>query len=245
MNQTNRIYSCKNEELLPISKFTLFSFKRDIADFSAFSTQFNDQYVADMEAMIAQVEILLEPQTETLALKQIYQEMEKLLVEIQKALLPVEGYLKLGKKEIGITPASFGISPLRRSINKGDSEAVLKGVKIVITNIQTHNTTLEQKGMPATALTTLQDLQNRVAENKQKQYEIKTNRASIVQSNIQTLNTLYLRMSEIYTIGKVLYKTTNPVKYDEYTFSKLIKKVRNTSSPKSDVQSPKSQVETL
>ena len=46
---------------------------------------------------------------------------------------------------------------------------------------------------------------------------------------MKTLNELYLRLSEIYSIGKVLYRTTDPAKYAEYTFSKLLKKVRNAA----------------
>ena len=46
---------------------------------------------------------------------------------------------------------------------------------------------------------------------------------------MKTLNELYLRMTEIYSIGKVLYRTTDPAKYAEYTFSKLLKKVRNAA----------------
>lgn len=46
---------------------------------------------------------------------------------------------------------------------------------------------------------------------------------------MKMLNELYLRMTEIYSIGKVLYRTTDPAKYAEYTFSKLLKKVRNAA----------------
>lgn len=46
---------------------------------------------------------------------------------------------------------------------------------------------------------------------------------------MKTLNELYLRMTEIYSIGKVLYRTTDTAKYAEYTFSKLLKKVRNAA----------------
>ena len=90
MNNTNRLYSCKTEELLPISKFTLFSFKRDIADFSAFSNQFGEQYVTEAEALITLVENLLEPEAETLALKLIKQNMDQNFLEIQRILLTIE-----------------------------------------------------------------------------------------------------------------------------------------------------------
>jgi len=38
----SREYSCKDEELPVICKFTAFSLKRDLADFTAFSPKFNE-----------------------------------------------------------------------------------------------------------------------------------------------------------------------------------------------------------
>ena len=99
--------------------------------------------------------------------------------------------------------------------------------------------------MHATTVKSLQDLQTAIAANKQKQFEIKTNRAELVQNNIQLLNTLYFRLVEVYTIGKVLYKNSNPAKYNDYTFTKLLKKVRrstNVPSPTSEVLSPTTEV---
>lgn len=240
MLKTNRQYSCKNEELLPISKFTLFSLKRDIAEFAAFSNQFNEQYVIDLEAVIKQVESVIEPEADTLALKLLTQKNEQYFLDLQKELLIIEGYLKLAKKEIKITPSAFGLTSLRKSYYKHDLEAVLNGIKIVTANVQTYSATLEAKGMPVTTVKALEDLQNALAENKEKQFEIKSSRARLTQDNTAQLNTLYQKLIEIFTIGKVLYKTSNPAKYNDYTFSKLLKKVRNVPSPKSEVLSQKS-----
>lgn len=246
MNKSNRKFNCKEEELLPISKFTLFSFKRDIADFTAFSNQFNDQYVTDFEALITQVENVLEPEADTLALKLNTQQVDQRYAELFQLINVIEGYLKLSKHETGITSAAFGISNVRKSIYKHDIEAVLNGIKIVNGNIQTYGAALEAKGMPATVSKSLQDLQNTLAGNKQKQFELKTKRAGLVQDNTTLLNSLFQKLTEIFTIGKVLYKTSNPAKYNDYTFTKLIKKVRrSTSDVKSsttDVTSPTTEV---
>lgn len=245
MLKTNRQFSCKNEELLPIAKFTLFSLKRDVNEFAAFSNQFNEQYVTELEELITQVESVIEPEADSLALKLLTQKNEEYFLDLQKALLIIEGYLKLVKKEIKITPKAFGLSSLRKSLYKHDIEAVLNGIKVVTSNIQNYSAALEAKGMPATTVKSLQDLQIALAENKQKQFEIKTNRAELVQNNIQLLNTLYFRLVEVYTIGKVIFKNANPAKYDDYTFSKLLKKVRrstNVPSPTSEVLSPTTEV---
>jgi len=45
---------------------------------------------------------------------------------------------------------------------------------------------------------------------------------------VKTLNALYQRLSDIYIVGKVLYRNTDPAKYLDYTFTALRRKVRNT-----------------
>ncbi|HRZ96420.1 MAG TPA: hypothetical protein P5084_02610 [Paludibacter sp.] len=229
MNFINRPYKCKNEEVLPVAKFTFYSVKRDLADFSAFSSVFNEQYVTETEAKINAAENLLEPKAETLTLRLINQAMEQQGTDLNKLLLKIDGYLRLMRKETGITATAFGVSALRRSLNRGDYEGVLKGLKVLMSNVQNQLTMLQSKGMPATMPQTLQDIHNSLAVNKQKQFEIKSNRAAIVQDNQQLLNDLFMRMAEIYNIGKVLYKNTDPAKYRDYTFTALLKKVRNTS----------------
>ena len=230
MQKKIRQYACKDEELLPISKFTVFSLKRDIDEFTAFSNQFNEQYIADLETLITQVESVIEPEAETLALKLITQKTEEQYSDLNKILLIIEGYLKLVKKEIKISPSAFGIVNLRKDIRKHDIEAVLNGIKFLSGNIQTYGAALEAKGMPATTVKSLQDLQTALAENKQKQFEIKTKRAGLVQDNTVLFNRLFEKLSEIFTIGKVLYKTSNPAKYNDYIFTKLMKKVRRSTT---------------
>ena len=229
MMKIDRLFSCKSEELLPLSKFTLFSLKRDIAEFSAFSTTFNDEYVTQTEAMINNVENLLEPQAEVLALNLIAKTMDAQLKECRLWMQRMEGYLKLLKNVPQITAAGFGITALRRSIDNSDFEGVIAGMKILVTNVQNQLTPLLDSGMPDTVLPALQELLTSLAGNRQKQFEIRSKRTALIQDNMNMLNELYLRMTEIYSIGKVLYRTTDPAKYAEYTFSKLLKKVRNAA----------------
>jgi len=228
MLKNNRLFAGKQEELLPVSKFTLYSLKRDIADFAAFSTAFNEEYVTQTEALINTVENLLEPKAETLILKMMTQTMEQQVIMLNQWLLRVDGYLKLMKRTTGVKPSAFGISSLRRSMGRLDYEGIMRGLKVLISNLQNHQEALESKGMPATLPQTLQELHNSIAENRQKQFEIKSNRAGIVQNNVKTLNALYQRLSDIYIVGKVLYRNTDPAKYLDYTFTALRRKVRNT-----------------
>lgn len=246
MDAISRLYSCKNEELIPVAKFTLYSLRRDIAEFGAFSSMFNEDYVTETEAKITACENLLEPQAETLARRMITQATAQKLDEMSVLLARLEGYLKLLKKEPDMNAVAFGISAIRKSTHRNDYEGIMKGLKVLMANVLNHQARLETKGMPTDTPAKLQTMYDLVAENRQKEFEILSNRKAIVQNNMQMLNELYLRLAEIYNIGKVLYKTTDPVKYSEYTFSSLLKKVRNSAKgsakaangaiPKTDVE---------
>lgn len=69
-----------------------------------------------------------------------------------------------------------------------------------------------------------------ISSGKQSQYEIVSNRAAIVLNNLGALNGLFDPLTEILTIGKILYKDNNAVRLQEYTFSELKKRVRKTSN---------------
>ncbi len=47
MNDPQRTFNCKDEELPVIGNYVAFSVNRDIADFTAFSPVFTPEYVTD------------------------------------------------------------------------------------------------------------------------------------------------------------------------------------------------------
>jgi hypothetical protein len=56
------------------------------------------------------------------------------------------------------------------------------------------------------------------------------------------LNELYEQIGEILLVGKILYKATNPAKLADYTFTELLKKVRQVV--KSNVAAAKAVLKT-
>lgn len=63
----------------------------------------------------------------------------------------------------------------------------------------------------------------------------------IVQENTGLLNGLFEQLTEIFNVGKILFKATDPVKLKEYTFSELLKQVRRkdkASTPDADAPAP-------
>ena len=54
----------------------------------------------------------------------------------------------------------------------------------------------------------------------------------LIEENVEIMNQLYGQIQEILSIGKILYTDVDPGRLQEYTFSKLMKQVRQTSGKK-------------
>lgn len=222
----NRIFNCKDEELPVVSKAAAFALKRDLAEFSAYSPKFNGVYVTDFETKITVVTDLLEPQSETLAKKIITERYSATMNGLIDPINRVTGYLNLAKVNLNITPASFGFAALRKSIENHDIEGVIDDLHIVLANIHTYKAPLAEQGLTDGLIDVLTAAFKSMAADKQQQIEITSNRRSIVQNNVSLLNELYEQVGEILSVGKILYKATNPAKLADYTFTELLKNVR-------------------
>lgn len=141
---------------------------------------------------------------------------------------------------MNITPAAFGLAALRKSVNSGDVEGVIANLHIVLANIHTYKASLAEQGLSDELIDALTAAFNSLAADKQQQIEITSIRKGIVQNNLSLLNGLYEQISEILSVGKILYKATDTAKLSDYTFTELLKKVRQTvkSAVKAVVTAP-------
>lgn len=220
-----RAYNCKDEELPVLCNFAVFSLKRDLANFTAFSPKFKQEYITAFETKIASVSEIIMPKSETLDLKTItarlYTTMDGLIDPINR----VTGYLKLAKSKLKITAADFGFADLRKNINAKNAEGVIANLRTVNTNLTKNAALLTEQGLTPELASRFTDASASIAPDNQKQYEIMSRRANIVQNNIGLFNSLYEQLVEILTVGKILYKATDTVKAQEYSFTTLKKKV--------------------
>lgn len=227
MNSTNnRNFNCKDEELPVVAKFVAFSLKRDLADFTAFSPMFTTSYVTSFETKITSITDLVEPQSETLAKSVITARYTATMNSMIDSANRISGYIKLAKADLKINDASFGLPALRKSIEKNDVEGAIANLHIVLVNINTFKATLAAKGLTDEFISNLTAASQSMSADKQQQYEITSNRRSIVQSNVSLLNDVYNQIAEINSVGKILYKGNDAAKLSDFIFTDLLKKVR-------------------
>jgi len=104
----------------------------------------------------------------------------------------------------------------------------------VNSNVVKYKPILVQQGLTDELQARLVTDAESIANDRQKRYEIQTNRKAILQNNVGVLNTFHAKILEILQVGKILFKDSDPVKLQEYTFIELLKKVRRISKPDTD-----------
>lgn len=226
-----RDYGCKDEELPTLCKFAAFSVSRDLADFSAYSPKFNPIYVKDFETTIAAAAEVIEPESETAEQKAITNRIKSTLDGLLDASNRLTGYLDLAKGKLNMTPTDFGIKHLRKSIASRDSEGAINSLHLINGSIAKYKEILSEQGLKEDLIAKFANAATSIASDKQKQYEMITHRKGIVHNNLSLLNGLYKQLTEILKTGKILYKSTDPVKRQEYTFTDMKKRVRRVAKP--------------
>jgi hypothetical protein len=233
-----RSYNCKDEELPVVCGFAAISLTRDLNDFTTFSPMFDAAYVAGFKTKIEAVQDLVQPKSETLELKVITEHMYAELDSLISPINYLEGYLKLTGNALPISSTDFGLVQLRKSVRSRDVENVFKLLGIVEDNIGKYKTELTAKGLTEALITKLGEARTSLLNDKNKKYELVSNRMALVQNNLGQLNQLYDQLTEICNIGKILYKQTDKAKLKDYTFSQLMKQVRRTEKTAEEKPAP-------
>ncbi|KOH46061.1 hypothetical protein [Sunxiuqinia dokdonensis] len=224
-----RSYNCKDEELPVVAQYVAFGFERDLADFTAFSPKFDAAYATQFTDRIAACRQLVAPETESAELKQITTELYALMQSILMPLRHLDGYLKLAKNDLPLSAADFGIKALRSGLRSKDTEKVLDALQLINTNLDRFSSQLTPVGLTEEITGFFDTTGENLNQLNQQQYQILSNRRMLIEENVEIMNQLYGQIQEILSIGKILYTDVDPGRLQEYTFSKLMKQVRQTS----------------
>ena len=224
----SRNFACKNEELPVVCGFGAISLARDLSDFAAYSTVFDENYLTAFKVKIEAVQQLIQPFLETVELKtitaSIYQSLDDLIAPINH----LEGYLKLAGKQVPVSSSDFGLVLLRKSARSRDVEGVIKQLQTVNGHIEKYKKELTYKGLTEELIGIFTGLGKQLADEKDKKYALVSNRAAIVQNNMGMLNDLSDQLAEICRVGKVLYKQKDQAKLKDYTFTQMMKQVKRS-----------------
>jgi hypothetical protein len=226
MKTIERNYSCKDEELLMIAAFVLLTLKRDLKDFTAFSPMINEEYVSSLEELLKEATGLVSTFTaftrSKSATAQIYARMDEVMVILNR----LSTYISLA----GLNESDFAVASTRRKANSRDAEGLIQNLKNISDAVEVNKIILQGYGFSDEQAEQLVSIREAISADNLRQYEVVEERKALILDNRKTLGRLYRHISDICKIGKTLYKDVSPVKLQEYTFTKLVRRVRSAAS---------------
>ena len=225
-----RDYNCKDEELPLLGGITVVNLSRDLRDFTGYSPQFNLEYVNKFEAAISTANEVIQPKSELMKQKEITTRIFNTLVLLLDASIRLGGYLKLANGSEDLTPGKFGLTLLKKQISRKDVEGVIQSLKLVIDNINMKKEMLMAQGLTEELIAIFVSAEKTLDADKRMQSAMISNRKGVILNNVSLFNGLYAELCNIMTVGKIIYRTTNSAKLQDYTFNDLKKRVRRSAN---------------
>jgi len=221
-------FDFKEEELPIVCGLAAKSLARDLSDFTACSPKFDAHYLAILESKIEVVKELVRPRTETVEQQVITERMYQMLDNLTLPINCLEDYLKLAGNQVRISSADFGLVQLRKSARLRDVESVLMLLQMVDGNIKKYRMDLMAKGLSAALIARFTVICKLLDEDMDKKFALVSQRYANVQKNRGLLKDLHDQLTEICTVGKRLYRSTNESRLKDYSFAQLMHKARRS-----------------
>jgi translation elongation factor EF-1beta len=234
---TARKFTLRIEEMPVVGGFLLRSFEANISEFQAYSPDFNPAYKAAFRAKLETVESIVNPKKLQGELKKVTDDMYASTESFRAQLQLLEGYIKRAEN-LTILPKDFGISALRKNIAKKDQEAILENLKVLFQNIDANLAAIQAKGFTAAAYDKLKSTRDSIKTANLSQNEKMNQKQKLVEENIGILNELWDIMNNIMDAGKRIAKSNTKLRIDDYTKTKLQKRVRHVSTKPAISQEP-------
>lgn len=206
------------EEFCPLGDFIMVSFIRDLAALQARYPKLNADFLALFAAKLAEVKTLESSLVLTEAQKNatvaLYAEADVLNKELN--------FLSSYMKEAGLSTAA--VTALKEDLVNGNIEGALLKIEGVKQFIIVHQVVLEDEGMAAGFVATLEAHKVSMAANNNLQNSSMNNRKTLTDANHGEYKALYAFIAKVARAGKLVFDGT--VIEDEYVIAKTIGRMR-------------------
>jgi hypothetical protein len=225
MTPVTLLIQCRIEEVPALGGFLINSLQTDLADFTAFSPDFDAAYVTTAQTQLTSITALLQPKTLTAELKVITLHMYNNMSAMEQKIDFLEGYIK---RATGLTVSAkdFAISAIRKANNKKDVEALISALTytLALANNATNLPLLAAKGYTPAQNTALQTIKTELNDDNVAQNAKVNARNNLVIANYGAINDFWKILMDISDAGKRIYRDSN--KKDDYTMAVLKRRIR-------------------
>lgn len=225
--------NCRQEEIIPVSELVWKSCIRDKAKFSTFSPMYNELFFTTEDKAIKDLKLLIHPQVMVAEGKEYTKEINKMMEAFRPRLNAIESYVEKADGQLTAAPADFGFKIIRNNISAGNKEGVVEHLEVLIQLVTRNQEAIRLQGLTEEAQTELETATTELdAYSIQKGTQIQDTGKLVIKYG-KELKSLKSRIMSICKDGKIISAQTEPEKVKDYTFTQVLKLVRN-AAPKGD-----------
>jgi hypothetical protein len=218
-------FQCKIEDVPVLGEFLLSSLRKDLKDFSSFSSMFTPEYLVKIEGKISDCKELTSSSTISKELKSVTKQLTDKSKGMRVKLNVVEGYLKLGKSDLDIAVEDFGLKSVRNNISRSNIEGLILNIQTLLVSVKRNQSVLETKGFKPSIISDIETQINEINVLNTKQNDLISNRNRLTKQNISLFNDLWENLLPIVETAKALYRSVDEVKLKDYTIAQLVKRI--------------------
>jgi hypothetical protein len=218
-------FQCKIEDVPVLADFLVSSVKKDISDFSGFSSKFTPDYLITIESKINACKELRSSSTIIKELKAVTKQLTNKSKGLRIKLNTLEGYLKLGKDSLDIAVEDVGLKSVRNNISRSNIEGLISNMQTLLVVVKRNSAVLEAIGFKPSIISDIETQISEISVLNTKQNDLISDRNRMTKQNIKLFNDLWESLLPIVETAKALYRGVDEVKLKDYTIAQLIKRI--------------------
>jgi hypothetical protein len=222
---SNRIFSCKIEDVPVIGEFVVSSAEKDIADFNGYSPVFTIDYLAMVRSNIDVCRELVKSSVVSKELKSVTRKLYGESGNLRVKLNYLEGYLKLGVENLDVSVKDTGIKNIRADIARHNIEGLVANMQPALTAVKRNLPALEAQGLKQTLIDEIEVHIREISSLNEKQNELMSRRNRLTEANVKKFNDLWNSLKPILNAAKAIYRGVDEVKLKDYTIAQLKKRI--------------------
>ena len=218
---------CRMEEVPVIGDMALTSAERDQQHIVTFVPDFTPAFFASIRAKQTAIENMVQPGKMTAERKAITTALYANMDEVKEKLTMLEIQISRAKG-LTVDADSFNLSDIRKNISSRNAEGVMQSMRYTFALVDDNFDALKLKGMTDGQKAYFATKIEQIKDQNALQASLASNRRSLTQENINTINAYWAEIMDVMNTCKLVYKG-NAAKTKDYTFTALRQQVRAAS----------------
>jgi hypothetical protein len=227
-------YQGKIEDIPVLGEFLLSSVRKDIDDFSGFSSVFTVDYLSGIETKINSCKELISSSSVTKELKTVTKQLYDKSKGLRIKLNALEGYLKLGASDLDVTVEDVGLKNVRNDITRCNIEGLVSNMQKTVIVVKRNMSVLETKGLKPGLISDIESQIIEISALNVKQNDMVGKRNRLTKQNIEMFNDLWESLQPIVKTAKAIYRGVDDTKLKDYTIAQLLKRINATRKKEKD-----------